>query len=657
MIQLVRYGAVGLLNTVVSLAVIALCLALGWGDYAANALGYAVGLTLSFFANRRFTFRLSGRPKFGEAKGFLFAFAIAYSLNLAIIWCGRSAGLAGNPLIHFAGMAIYSGAFYVAMGKLAFCSSEAPRQPPALAVHVPTLALGVAAAASLLVLTDNPLTHDVVWQFWIARQLLSGAELYRDIWEVNPPLWFWSAMPIEALAAATDVSPFRYLNALIVAWAAFAAWSVWRLADNLSPRAGAWLACSAFALAVWCEPFDFAQREQLALIGALPYAALIARRRAGESVSLALTILIAVTAAYGFALKHYFALIPLALEAWLFVGRDKSFGGAGYRLFRVETVLLAAGAAIYGAAVLLLAPAFLREMVPMVSLAYGGYEEPLRRWFDEPAQIIWGLAAIALLHSHRTGTKARPLQIASLIVASCFLVSYLLQAKGWQYQAMPVSAALLFACAIRMIDAPGAARLALGVPIVTALLLGQVHGHYRNYLRDRNEPLLQRAGAGEPVAVFSADPMWAWPTVEENGQVWALNLYSHWMLPTIGRAELAGTASPELRALAVRVRSQAGRDIACRPPAVILFEREPRYPIQPKRFDVTAFFLRDQRISAFLTAHYREAPPTREFRVFDRVASVTPASRCRAVAAPDWPVEQRDISGRVVALRAPATGP
>jgi hypothetical protein len=60
--------------------------------------------------------------------------------------------------------------------------------------HMPYFALldcGAGYAFVLAVLLRAiPLTHDVVWQLWIARQLLQGAEIYRDIWEVNPPLWF-----------------------------------------------------------------------------------------------------------------------------------------------------------------------------------------------------------------------------------------------------------------------------------------------------------------------------------------------------------------------------------------------------------------------------------------------------------------------------------
>jgi putative flippase GtrA len=57
-----RFGVIGVLNTVVGLAVILLAReAAGWSDVAANALGYGVGLSLSFVLNRRWTFRHKGR--------------------------------------------------------------------------------------------------------------------------------------------------------------------------------------------------------------------------------------------------------------------------------------------------------------------------------------------------------------------------------------------------------------------------------------------------------------------------------------------------------------------------------------------------------------------------------------------------------------------
>src|SRR5690348_14943959 len=61
------------------------------------------------------------------------------------------------------------------------------------------LALLIVAAVTAL-RAFGSVDSDVSWQLWIARHLHQGAHLYRDIVETNPPLWFWMAVPIDALA-------------------------------------------------------------------------------------------------------------------------------------------------------------------------------------------------------------------------------------------------------------------------------------------------------------------------------------------------------------------------------------------------------------------------------------------------------------------------
>jgi putative flippase GtrA len=654
--QLLRYGAVGLANTAIGFGLIWLCLALGLGDYPANALGYAAGLTFSYFANRRFTFRLGGRSDPAEVGRFAFCFAVAYGANLLIVTAGREIGLAGAPALHLAAMVTYSALFFVLMRGYAFGAPPSTTQPRQLTHHLPEIGLAAMAFVALAVLHNNALTHDVVWQFWIARQMLAGAELYRDIWEVNPPLWFWSAMPLEWLAGRTGVAPFAYLTAVMIGMATFAAWAVDRLSGFDRPGARLAQMGAVFWLLVLLEPFDFGQREQFALIGALPYAALIAHRREGHRVSVALALAIGSMAAYGFALKHYFALTPLALEAWLWFGRRSA-----YRLLRPETLALGAAAAAYGTATLLLAPSFLENMVPMVSAAYGGYEQPWTRWFDEPAQTVWALAVLTLLYSYQKQGRVdrQPLLIASLIVAGCFLVAYLAQQKGWQYHATPVTAALLFALVVRMLQPGVAARYIMLIPLGLALTIGLLHGSYNNFLRVKDEPLLTRAAPGSSVVILSADPMWAWPVLEENGLRWPLNHYSQWMLPSIGRAEMDGAATPELAALGERLRRQIVHDMRCLPPALILIETgKPRYPMQPRRFNVTDWFMREPEFGQFVAQHYRPAPGNKLLRVFElRHPLAGEGSGCRAIADPAWPVTQHDKRGRAIGTAPALAGP
>ena len=83
--ELEKYLAVGATNTLVGLAVI---YAAKWfcriGDIGANALGYSVGLLLSFTLNSRWTFAYRGTTVPAFAK-FSLVTLVAYAANLATV--------------------------------------------------------------------------------------------------------------------------------------------------------------------------------------------------------------------------------------------------------------------------------------------------------------------------------------------------------------------------------------------------------------------------------------------------------------------------------------------------------------------------------------------------------------------------------------------
>ena len=83
--QLGRFLSVGVLNLLVGLLVIYAC---KWffdvGDAAANAIGYAAGLTTSFTLNSRWTFAYRGHQLPALIK-FLLVAAVAYAMNLLTV--------------------------------------------------------------------------------------------------------------------------------------------------------------------------------------------------------------------------------------------------------------------------------------------------------------------------------------------------------------------------------------------------------------------------------------------------------------------------------------------------------------------------------------------------------------------------------------------
>ena len=117
LIQVARFSAVGLVNTIVGLGIIWESMYLGLGYVKANILGYTVGMIVSFTLNSRWTF--SQRTKKGDTKDatyalrFLIAFLIAWSANyMVLILFVRSLNLS-QYIAQLGAMATYTVVFFL----------------------------------------------------------------------------------------------------------------------------------------------------------------------------------------------------------------------------------------------------------------------------------------------------------------------------------------------------------------------------------------------------------------------------------------------------------------------------------------------------------------------------------------------------------------
>lgn len=101
LVQLVKYGIVGVANTLLTLAVIFVCKSMiGLNPYISNALGYGVGLVNSFIWNRQWVFRAKGSMS-RHAVLFVTGFAICYLIQLLTVYLLNSSPL-GTVELHFA---------------------------------------------------------------------------------------------------------------------------------------------------------------------------------------------------------------------------------------------------------------------------------------------------------------------------------------------------------------------------------------------------------------------------------------------------------------------------------------------------------------------------------------------------------------------------
>ena len=118
-VQALRFAAVGLLNTVVGLsAIYGLMIFLHLGATLANALGYLLGLAVSFSLNRRWTFA-SARPVAGDLRKYLLSAGIAYALNLGTVVAAVTSSV--NPyLAQLLGVGVHAASFFLACRLFVF---------------------------------------------------------------------------------------------------------------------------------------------------------------------------------------------------------------------------------------------------------------------------------------------------------------------------------------------------------------------------------------------------------------------------------------------------------------------------------------------------------------------------------------------------------
>ena len=503
----------------------------------------------------------------------------------------------------------------------------------------PEAALAIALVAAWPLLTRYvPLTHDIAWQLWLGRQMSHGVGLYDPLLEVNPPLWFWAAVPIVRASALAGIPALSGLIAFFVLATALSAGllAVLTREQPAGRRFSTYLVLAMAAVVLLMR--EFGQREQYVLLASVPYVALIARRAAGRTVSAPLAIAVALFAASGFALKPYFVAAPVFLEVWFWASARPR-----WRPWRPEWFVLPIAALAYGAAVLAFAPAFLKDAVPMDRLAYGAYEAPIGDLLGSEQAWPAMLAAlgVALLGRIRSRFAA-----ACLVAAAAFALAYAVQDKGWFYQGIPAMGFILLgvateAGALRWSELKLRQKLGVGllitafvIPFVIATILGV--GVYHNRFRPEVLALTRDLKPGQPIMVFSARSTFAWPMVEERGLVWVSRDYTFWMLPAIARDRASAHPSPKIAQLARTVQAEALQDMRCHPPVRILVhdpqrEARDRVLFGNPRFDYLSFFREDPGMAELLT-HYR-AGPTGPWRTYDLAdpGGIRPSGPCRPI--------------------------
>jgi putative flippase GtrA len=122
--QALRFGAVGVVNTAIGLAAIyGLMFFFGANAALANAVGYVIGLGVSFVLNRVWTFR-SMQPVIHVLPKYLLMAVACYLLNLSIVVLSTRHFSINPYLAQLLGVGLYTVCMFTGCRRFVFARNE-----------------------------------------------------------------------------------------------------------------------------------------------------------------------------------------------------------------------------------------------------------------------------------------------------------------------------------------------------------------------------------------------------------------------------------------------------------------------------------------------------------------------------------------------------
>jgi hypothetical protein len=295
-----------------------------------------------------------------------------------------------------------------------------------------------AAILALAVLAQSlwETSADVSWLITLCEKILSGETPYVDFIESNPPAAIFIYMPGTWIARLLGASP-ELMVALISFVAIFASLSLSALIlarAGLSQKIGpAGLALAVGAIAL-LPGHDFDQREHLGLVAGLPLLSAFIARASGAKVETSLAVLAGLGGALMASIKPHLALIILAALPYL----AWRIGLRGL-LTAIELYAAAFFTAIVVALTIVLFPAYLHKIVPLVATVYAPVRTPLIGLALNRGFQCWSALGLCLLLFGRGRIEDSVIAVPALGSLGAMAV-FFIQAKSWPYHVYPAVA-------------------------------------------------------------------------------------------------------------------------------------------------------------------------------------------------------------------------
>lgn len=470
------------------------------------------------------------------------------------------------------------------------------------------LLVGISVASSLFY-PQFSLNHDASWYLVSTDMFLDGAELYRDIMEINPPLSFYLTVPPVTVARWFGIDPtLSYFLYCISIGICSSLWSL-RVVSNAAistwQRRGLFI--SVLIVNFVLPISEFGQREHLMLMLAMPFVINQMLGRVCRKIGVFERIALGLAASFGFLLKPYFLLIPACIGlARLCVQRDLSvFRSPGFLSIAITTIA-------YLLFIFLAHPGYVERVVPLGLQVYDSYgRAPAGVLIRLELAALVVMISFILLSRRGYSDNSTILLLAASVGAAA---SYLIQFKGWNYQILPLSAFIVMTAAWILVTHHDLvrqnAKMAVLLPITICAGLGPqlARGPYQAATTMAFKPFVD--GKEKSILVLSTNVWASFPFINEINGTWTSRYPAQWLLPgAIDRLASKGCGDgrcAKAQSIASFARSSIIDDIDQFEPKVIFVdERAHKSYFASQGFDYLDFLSEDPRFADIRSCYTR----------------------------------------------------
>ena len=299
-------------------------------------------------------------------------------------------------------------------------------------------AVAISLTVGVLIQEQVLLSSDVGWLIRSVRLMLEGQRFGVELFEPNLPVMWYLCLPAALGVEYLGLSEVTAIRAWIWILAGLSLMVARACVLNSHDRDHRILAEFSIAALAGCALIEgsFGQREHLAFLLSLPYLFVVRLRYEDVHIPRSHAGLAGAMAGIAFSIKPVFVLVPAAVELAIWLSHR-----ARSRLIRIETIAMAVAGILAVAVSIVLAPDYLRTVVPVTYATYWAYDVPTS-WLFDGYPVAWTMFlgwAIAVVVNREIARWSLPW----FAILCGWTATYFFQGRAFDYHAFPVLASAL----------------------------------------------------------------------------------------------------------------------------------------------------------------------------------------------------------------------